>query len=282
MSVKTPFVPEDVGQQELAAGRALAEHAVVGSHHHLHVCILHQLLESGKIGLVQVLHRRNGVEAVTYGLRTGMHGEMLGAGGGLQVERIISLDAFYIGGSERSGKERILSIGLHTAAPSGIPENVHVRSPESQSREAAVVLHFAGLVELGAAFVGDYVADPLHELGIECGSQADGLWKHGGAAVAGHSVESFVPPVVRLDAQPLHAGSAVHHHPYLLIQRHLRDQVGRLLVHRGLLGRLLGKCSCSQEKSCHDGQDQSFGFHNYLRRFTVTFASFSQYWMTPQ
>ena len=260
VSVEAPLVAEDVHQQELAAGCAVAEHAVVGAHHDLHVRFLHQLLESRQVGLVQVFHGRDRVVAVAGGFGTGVYRIMLRAGGGLQVERVVSLDAFYIGRAERSGEERVFSVGLHAAAPPGIPEDVHVGRPEGKPREAAVVLHLAGLVEFGPAFIGDDVADLPDQFRIEGGAQADGFGEDGGAAVAGHAVQGLVPPVVRLDTQPLHTGRAVHHHADLLVQGHPGDHLGRLLVHRGFLG-FLGVGARGQEKSRRQGQEEGFQRH---------------------
>ena len=84
---------------------------------------------------------------------------VLCTGGCLQVERVITLDSFDVCRTESSGEERVLSVGLHPAAPAGIPENVYVRGPEGQTCEAAVVLHFTCLVEFGASLIGNNVAN---------------------------------------------------------------------------------------------------------------------------
>ena len=148
---------------------------------------------------------------------------MLRAGSCFQVERIIALNAFNVSCSQSSGEEGVLSVCLHSTAPAGIPEDVHVRCPESQSGEAAVVLHFACLVEFGASLFRNDVANLLDNLWIECGTQTYRFRENGGTTATGHSVKGFIPPVVWLDTQPLHSWSAVHHHSDLLVQSHLGD-----------------------------------------------------------
>ena len=89
--VVAPFVAQDVDEQAIAGAAGLALEALVGAHHLAHVGFLHQRLEGGQIGLPQVAVRWVHVHRVAQGLRSAMHGIVLGTGVGLEVIGVVTL-----------------------------------------------------------------------------------------------------------------------------------------------------------------------------------------------
>ena len=235
VAVEAPLVPEGLRKEEFASRCAVAENAVVCTHYYLYLSILHKPLKGWQIGFIQVLERRYGIVAVACGFRSGVYCKVFCAGGGLKVERIVSLDSLHVCGTHRSCQERILSVGFHSASPPWIPENVDVGGPEGKACIPAVVTHSAEHVKLGAPLVRNHVSNFLYQFRVECGSQADWLGKYGGLSASGNSVKGFAPPVVRLYSKPFDSRSAVHHHTDFLVQGHLRNDLHRLAVHCSFL-----------------------------------------------
>ena len=111
---------------------------------------------------------------------------------------IISLEASDDSGSQQSGQIRILTVSLHSPAPTRIPEYVDVRGPESQPGvlDALTGLDCAGKAIFDPGLITDGSENLLNELGIERGCHADRHRIHGGVAITSHSMKSLVPPVV--------------------------------------------------------------------------------------
>ena len=200
-----------------------------------------------------------------------MHGKVLAAGRHLQVHGVVALHALHVGRSHGAREERVFTVGFHAASPSRVAEDVDVRAPEGQSCVASVVSVAARHDILRAAFGGNGIADAFHQCRIERGSEADGLRKDRGPAVSAHAVQSFVPPVVRLYAEPWDARRLVHHLRNFLFERHLGDDVPRLLLK--ILGRRLrfGRHGGHEEQTDHCKKVLS---HDYLRVFAI-FCSIS-------
>ncbi len=115
---KAPAAAQDVAQQQTARAARLAQGAVVRAHDRFDAGF-DQALESGKVGLEQVLGRRAGIEAMPVLLGTAVHGVVLGAGGGLEVARMGALEATDHGRTQFAGEHRVLAERLLPAAPSG-------------------------------------------------------------------------------------------------------------------------------------------------------------------
>ena len=181
-----------------AAGNA-AE-AVVGNHHLLYVRFGHQILEGGKIGLPQVAFAYFCVETVPVPFRSGVDGEMLGAGVRLVHRRLrVALQPPDHGHAELSREIWVLSVGLHAASPARVAEDVDVGRPE---RKALVPAGLAGgqrLAVLDARLVAHGREHFFQKRFVEGSRHADGLRESGRLAVAGYAVQRLVPPVVGQD-----------------------------------------------------------------------------------
>ena len=90
VSLKSPVAAQNFGQQIVGAG-GLAIDAVVSAHDAFDLRFLDQCLKGGKIGIVEILLGNHRVKFVAQGFRAGMHGKMLGAGGRLEILRVVAL-----------------------------------------------------------------------------------------------------------------------------------------------------------------------------------------------
>ena len=223
VALEAPLAPQELHHQRLTAAAGLAVGAVVCAHDGLHLRVLHQGLEGGEVGFLHVLGGSHGVELMPEALRAGMHGEVLGAGGGLHGFPV-ALQAPDVGLAQLRGEEGILAVGLVAAAPAGIAEDVDVGRPEGQPLVDVPVAVAGGGVVLGAALGGGHIAQLLHQGGVEGSGHADGLGPHGSRAGAGHAVERLVPPVVGRNAQPVNGRRVVAQLAGSLLHRHLADQ----------------------------------------------------------
>ena len=204
VALEAPLAAQ-LAHQRAARAAGLAVRAVVGAHHGLDLRLLHERAEGGQIGLLHVLRRSDGVEAVTQGLGSAVDGEVLGAG--RRFERFaLSLQAAHEGAAEPGGQIRVLPVGLVAAAPAGIAENIDVGRPHRQPViDVSVSLGREGVV-FGAGLVGDRGGDLFQQLVVEHRGHADGLREARGRAAARQTVQRLVPPVVGGDAQTLDGG----------------------------------------------------------------------------
>ena len=187
VALKAPLAPQGVPQQRFAAAAGLTVGAVVSAHDGLHAGLFHQVLKGREIGLLHVLGRRLGIEAVAQILRPAVDGKMLCAGGGLHG-LAAALKPPHIGLPQPGGQIGVLSVGLVSPAPAGVPEDVDVRRPEGQPVIDVPISQGGQGVVLGPALRGRQVAQPFQPLVVEHGRQADGLGEAGGAAAPGHTV----------------------------------------------------------------------------------------------
>ncbi len=80
ISVKTPFLTEDLFQQGWAGAARLAVEPVVGAHHRGCFPLLNAGFEGRQVGFAQVAFIHPRIKMVTIGLRPTVGGEMLGRG----------------------------------------------------------------------------------------------------------------------------------------------------------------------------------------------------------
>ena len=125
MSLKAPFAAEFFHQHTICTA-GLSVHAVVSSHHRFDAGILHQRLKSREIGLFHVPGCDNRVKAVAYRFRPAVCGKMLSTGGSLQGFAF-PLQTAHKGAAQRCSQAGVFTVGLVSAAPAGIPENVDIR-----------------------------------------------------------------------------------------------------------------------------------------------------------
>ena len=227
-----PLVAEDVGKEPVAGAARLTLIAMVGAHNLLDISLLHEGLESRKVGLPEVTHGNGDIETVTHRFRTAVDSIMLGTSMGLVVLLVITLHALYILDTEDGHQIRVLSVGLLAAAPAGIAEDVDVRAPEGQLGIARIV---AGLitdiedvvvrtVPIGAGLVRYGRENLVDAVGIEGCGHADRLGIHG-VSVLTDAVACLAPPVVGRDAEPVDGDGLVHHEADLLLGGEEGDKV---------------------------------------------------------
>ena len=115
---------------------------------------------------------------------------------GLVIVRMVSLESLHGSHTHYRGKERVLTVGLLTTAPSRVSEDVDVRSPESQS-VILLVLSPAYCVVIFCTCLVRNICECLKVgLGIEGRRHTDGLRVDCGKTSPGHTVKGLVPPVV--------------------------------------------------------------------------------------
>ena len=221
---KTPPAAQRIHQQATAGAAGLVKRAVVGAHDRLDAGA-HEPLEGGQIGFRQILGRGPGVEAVAFGLGSAVNGKVFGAGSGLEVAGIVTLQPLHHGGAKLSGKERILAEGLLTASPARIAEDVDVGRPECESLVLAAPAGRDRGVMFGAGLVGDDAGDLPDERAIPGRSEPDDLGKNGGAAAAADAMAGLAPPIVGGHAETLDRTALVKQLADLLQQRQAADEI---------------------------------------------------------
>ena len=250
VALEVPSVAQYVLHEERAGRTAVAVDGVVGRHDGLDLCVLDQHLECRKVCLIEILERRFDIGSVSCGLRARMHGEVLGAGCGLEIVRVVALKPLDECRSQHARQIGVLAVGLHAAAPARITEDVDVGRPEGKSGVAAVVAYALCHLILGACLVRDGVAYAVEQFDVECGAESYRLREYRCAAAAAHAVQTLVPPVVGFDAEALDARRRVHHLADLLVDVHRVEQLIDLLFHRllRLLRALLRLCAAAAGK----------------------------------
>ena len=250
VALEVPSVAQYVLHEERAGRTAVAVDGVVGRHDGLDLCVLDQHLECRKVCLIEILERRFDIGSVSCGLRARMHGEVLGAGCGLEIVRVVALKPLDECRSQHARQIGVLAVGLHAAAPARITEDVDVGRPEGKSGVAAVVAYALRHLILCARLVRDGVAYAVEQFDVECGAKAYRLREYRCAAAAAHAVQTLVPPVVGFDAEALDARCRVHHLADLLVDVHRVEQLIDLLFHR-LLRLLRGLRLCAAAAGKH-------------------------------
>ncbi len=225
MAGEAPLLPENRLEQRRTRAARLSIGTVIGSHHRFHPSFPHQRLKGGQVRLSKIPRRHSSIKLMPQGLRSAVDREMLGTGGGLENPVPHLLDSLNKGDTHAAGEERILAIGLLTAAPPGIPKDIDVWCPEGQPLVLPPTAGGLGGVVLGAPLVGDNSRHFPQEFGIKGGSQTDRLRKDGSSPGAGNAVQALVPPVVLRNPQPLDAGAFVKELPRLFLERETGDQV---------------------------------------------------------
>ena len=221
MTVEAPLVSQCILKKSLASAAGFTVGMVVSTHDRFNVSFGYAGLESGKICLVKILLGSHCIEFVADIFGTGMHRKMLCAGSCLKVVGVITLNTVNIGYTQSGCKIGILTVGLMTAAPAGISEDIYVGSPEGKSLVNIVIAVFKLHVVLGAALCGYCVAYLFHQLLVEGCCQADGLWEDGCDTRSCHTVKSLVPPVIGSDSKALNRSSRMDHLRHLLFKGHL-------------------------------------------------------------
>ena len=230
MALEAPLAAQDVRKEPLVRAARDSVDRRVRAHHALDLRVRDERLERRQVVLVEIAVVEIDVELVAQVLWPGVDGVVLRARGGLEVLRIVALDAPDERRAHHAGEIRVLAERLLSAAPQGIAEHVDVRAPK---RKALVNLPRALCAEevvLGARLGRDDVRHLLLELRVERRRRADRLREHRRETRAGDAVQRLVPPVVGRDPEPVY-GLRLHH------------QFGDALVSGQLLYKRLGLCA---------------------------------------
>ena len=159
--LEAPLVAQNLLQQTGGSAAGIIVETLVGTHHLTYFCVLHQGLEGRHVGFPEVTYGNIGeIGGVTGVLRTAVYGIVLRTGPKLAVLCILrTLQTLDHLDTHHTGEIGILSVGLLTASPTGVTEDVHVRCPYRETAHlhilAAEVIHTVVVLgaELGAGHV---------------------------------------------------------------------------------------------------------------------------------
>ena len=245
----------------LARRGRFAVHAVVGPHHGGDLALLDERAERGEVGLEQVALGGPGVEMVAVRLGAAVDREVLGGGDDAVVPGIVALQALHEGDAQAGRQMGILAVGLLSAPPARVAEDVDVRGTRTSGPGSGRAFPWrTNWWCLARASFPMTVAVSWRERLVEGGGEPDGLGEDGGDAGAGHAVETLVPPVVGGDPQARDGGRIVRELRDLLCGAHPRDEVpgSRLEVERQVLvggvGGPVGRGGLGRDRSRHQGQ----------------------------
>ncbi len=225
VALKAPLLAQDVVQQARVGAGGQPVHAVVGAHYALRAALSNRGFEMRQVGLEQVALADARVEGVAQGFGPAVHRVMFGGGDGLQILRIVALQAVDEVHGHLARQVGILAVGFHAASPPRIAEQVDVGSPEGQALVDIALAAADEFVILGAGLVADRGGHPQGQVRIPGGGQADRLRKNRGASGARHPVQALVPPVVGRNSEPLDGRRIVHELGDFFLQRHAGDQI---------------------------------------------------------
>ena len=121
----------------------------------------------------------------------------------LVIIRMVSLKSLHGCYSHHGSEIWVFSVGLLSAAPPRISEDIDVRSPEGQSVILLVQSLAYGIVILGTRLIRHICEGLKVGLGIECGSHTDRLRIYGSKTGPCNAVKSLVPPVIIRNTESL-------------------------------------------------------------------------------
>ena len=158
------------------------------------------------------------------GLRAGMYGIVLGTCPCFQVLGMIALQAFNNLHAQLGCQIGILPIGLHPPSPPGVPEYIHIGSPEGKSRVLSIVTYLLGDGKLCPRLIGNSCKNTMNQFPVKSGSHANGLGKDRGPAIPCHTMQRFAPPVIFRNSQPFNGSRIIAKLTYLFFDGHFSDQ----------------------------------------------------------
>ena len=94
ITLEAPFLAKDSGEQAAAAAAGLAIEAVVGAHDGISSAFLYSHFKLREVGLAEVALVRPGIEEMPFGFGAAMDGEVFDGGDGLEILRVVALQAF--------------------------------------------------------------------------------------------------------------------------------------------------------------------------------------------
>src|SRR5689334_10832766 len=102
-----------------------------------------------------------------------MHGEVLGRRDGLVVMRVVALEAAHERDAEPAGQVWVFAVGLLSASPAGVAEDIDVWRPDRETEVDGVNVVANRLVILGACFGRDRLTHLPDQAGVPGGGHAD-------------------------------------------------------------------------------------------------------------
>ena len=250
--LEAPVVTQNLLQEALASAARLVVPTLVSAHHLTYIALLHTRLEGRHIGLPKVAWTHvDDVVGMTRILRSTVDSIMLGTGIEFAIFGVQrSLQALHHLHAHARSEVGILAVGLLSASPTWVTEDVHVRCPHRQAMETGVLVAVAEPLVVGStSLVTHLVEDGIHHLVVERRSHADRFGINGHVAHVGNAVQGLAPPVELLDTQARNGIRHVKHQRRLLLQRQAAQQVlctltGRqfgILIWQHFLRRSTGK-----------------------------------------
>ena len=126
------------------------------------------------------------------------------------VLRVVALHSGHVSNPHAAGEERIFAVGLLSAAPARVAEDVQIRGPEIEASHDAGVSFAHILHVLDAPLDANLARHGVNSRRIEGGSQTDRLGILGYALVD-HAVKGLAPPLVRGNIEPRNRRGVVLH-----------------------------------------------------------------------
>ena len=93
IAVEAPLLAQDLFEQRRIGAGGRAIHAVVGAHDGLRAAFANGGLELRQVGVAEVALVDHGIEGVALGFGAAVYGVVLGGGDGLEVLRVVALQA---------------------------------------------------------------------------------------------------------------------------------------------------------------------------------------------
>ena len=217
----SPFITQNLSQQTIAATTRISFKAVIGAHHLFYIRFLYQVFKGRQISFPQIAGRNIlRIEIMAFGFRTAMHGIVFGTGMKFVIFGIgRPLQPINDCNSHTAGQVRIFPIGLLSASPTRVTEDIHVRCPKSQSLTTYPSAAFPMCIMIfGTGLITDNRKHIFYQLIIKSGSHSHCNGKYRSYSGTGYSVQRLVPPVVMGNTQPLHRERFVLHQPYFFFQ----------------------------------------------------------------
>ena len=225
-ALETPVVAQDVLLVAGITTARLSVDALIGAHHLGDISLLYQCLEGRQIGFPQVAFGQLlNVEGVAVPFWTAVYGEVLGTGQKLFVfvltsfsGQTLSLQAVDYSQSHAFCQIGVFAVGLLSASPARITEDVDVRRPERQTLIALDSTVLLGFLVFGTCLVADCRENLIDQLVVPRCRHHGGNGEYGGEAVSPYAVQGFAPPLELGDAQPWYGWRRVHHQLRLLFE----------------------------------------------------------------
>src|SRR5581483_3591820 len=105
----------------------------------------------------------------------------------------------------------IFAISFLAPAPSGVAKDIDVRTKHCESLVLAALALSNEIVIFCASFSRNRIRDIEHQIGVPGGRETDALRKNSSNSCSRYTVQTFIPPVIRRNAQTRNRRSRVHH-----------------------------------------------------------------------